>query len=93
MKQATAQHAEVLSQVEQEALLQYSHALQPWEVLDVTHTHEGYLVVVTKAASDEEEEQQLLEKMAQIGTALLLDTGVYILLEHQQEESKDPHCS
>ena len=83
MKQATAQHAEVLSQVEQEALQQYSQALQPWEVLDVTHTHDGYLVVVTKAASDEEE-QRLLEKMAQVGTALLLDTGVYILLEHQQ---------
>ena len=86
MKQAMAQHAEVLSQVEQAALQQYSQALQPWEVLDVTHTHEGYLVVVTQAASDEEEEQRLLEKMAQVGTALLLDTGVYILLEHQQEE-------
>jgi nitrate reductase NapAB chaperone NapD len=92
MKQAAAQHAEVLSQVEQEALQQYSQALQPWEVLDVTHTHEGYLVVVTKAASDEEE-QRLLEKMTQVGTTLLLDTGVYILLEHQQEESKNPHGS
>ena len=84
MKQATVQHSEGLSQVEQEALHQYSQALQPWEVLDVTHTHEGYLVVVTKAASDEEEEKRLLEKMAQVGTTLLLDTGVYILLEHQQ---------
>jgi len=84
MKPATTRQAEVLSQAEQEALRQYSQALQPWEVLDVTHTHEGYLVVVTKTASDEEEEQRLLEKMAQVGTALLLDTGVYILLEHQQ---------
>lgn len=84
MKPATTQQADVLSQVEQEALRQYSQALEPWEVLDVTPTHEGYLVVVTKAASDEEEEQRLLEKMAQVGTTLLLDTGVYILLEHQQ---------
>ena len=52
-------------------------------MLNVTHTHEGYLVVVTKAASDEEEERRLLEKIAQVGTDLLLDTGVYIFLEHQ----------
>jgi hypothetical protein len=74
---------EGLSQTEQQALQQYAAALQPWEVLDVMHTHEGYLVVVTKAASDENEEKKLLKKMAKVGTAVLLDTGVYILLEHQ----------
>jgi len=84
MNPAAVQHAEELSLAEQKALQQYSQALQPWEVLDVMHTHEGYLVVVTQAASDEEEERRLLEKMAWVGTTLLLDTGVYILLEHQQ---------
>ena len=83
MKQVTVQNSEGLSQAEQQALSQYSEALQPWKVLDVTRTHEGYLVVVTKAASDEEEEKRLLEKMARVGTDLLLDTGIYILLEHQ----------
>ena len=83
MRQATIKNPEGLSQAEQQALNQYSEALQPWEVLDVTHTHEGYLVVVTKAVSDEEEERRLLKKMAQVGTDLLLDTGIYILLEHQ----------
>jgi hypothetical protein len=83
MRQIAVQNPEGLSQAEQQVLNQYSEALQPWEVLNVTHTHEGYLVVVTKAASDEEEERRLLEKIAQVGTDLLLDTGVYIFLEHQ----------
>jgi hypothetical protein len=83
MRQTAVQNSEGLSQAEQQALNQYSEALQPWEVLNVTHTHEGYLVVVTKAAADEDEERRLLEKMAQVGTDLLLNTGVYILLEHQ----------
>ena len=83
MRQTAVQTPEGLSQAEQQALDQYTEALRPWEVLDVTHTHEGYLVVVTKAAFDEDEERRLLEKMAKIGTDLLLDTGVYILLEHQ----------
>jgi hypothetical protein len=79
---------EGLSQAEQQALQQYAEALQPWEVVDVTHTHEGYLVVVTTAASDENEEKKLLKKMAKVGTDVLLDTGVYILLEHQQGQSR-----
>ena len=83
MRQTAVRTQEGLSQAEQQALDQYTEALRPWEVLDVTHTHVGYLVVVTKAAFDEEEERRLLEKMAKVGTDLLLDTGVYILLEHQ----------
>ena len=72
-----------LSAAEQRALDRYAAALQPWEVLDVTHTHEGYLVVVTRASATEEEEIALSHKMAEIGTDILLDTGVYVLLEQQ----------
>jgi hypothetical protein len=85
MRQTAVRTQEGLSRAEQQALEQYAEALRPWEVLDVAHTHEGYLVVVTTAASDENEEKRLLEKMAEVGTDVLLDTGVYILLEHQQE--------
>jgi hypothetical protein len=85
MRQTAVQTQEGLSQAEQQALEQYTEALRPWEVLEVTHTHEGYLVVVTKAVCDEDEERRLLEKMAKVGTDLLLDTGVYILLEPQHE--------
>ena len=84
MRQTAIRTPEGLSQAEQQALQQYTEALQPWEVLDVTHTHEGYLVVVTTAASDEHEEKKLFKKMAKVGTEVLLDTGVYFLLEHQQ---------
>ena len=83
MSQATVHTSEGLSQTEQQALRQYAEALRPWEVIEVTHTHEGYLVVVTTAAPDEEKERKLLQKMAKVGTELLLDTGVYILLEPQ----------
>ena len=72
-----------LSAAERKALKRYAEALHPWEVLDVTHTHEGYLVVVTRAAANEEEEITLLQRMAEVGTDLLLDTGVYILLEQR----------
>ena len=72
-----------LSAAEQRALDCYVAALQPQEVLDVTHTHEGYLVVVTRASATEEEEIALSQRMAEIGTDILLDTGVYILLEQQ----------
>ena len=91
MRPTTVRTQDGLSQAEQQALDQYTEALRPWEVLKVTHTHEGYLVVVTTAAGDEEEESRLLEKMAKIGTEVLLDTGVYILLEHQHGESRDPY--
>ena len=83
MKHAAVHTAEGLTQAEQQALQQYAEALRPWEVIEVTHTHEGYLVVVTTAAPDEEKERKLLQKMAKVGTELLLDTGVYILLEPQ----------
>ena len=72
-----------LSSAEREALARYAEALQPWEVLDVTHTHEGYLVVVTRASTNEEEEIALSQRMAEVGTDILLDTGVYILLEQR----------
>jgi hypothetical protein len=72
-----------LSAAEQRALDRYVAALQPQEVLDVTHTHEGYLVVVTGASATEEEEIALSQRMAEVGTDILLDTGVYILLEQQ----------
>jgi hypothetical protein len=85
MRHAAVHTPEGLTQAEQQALQQYAEALQPWEVLNVTHTHEGYLVVVTTAASDEEKERKLLRKMAKVGTEILLDTGVYILLEPQHE--------
>ena len=85
MRHAAVHILDGLSQAEQQALEQYTEALRPWEVLEVTHTHEGYLVVVTKAVGDEDEERRRLEKMAQVGTDLLLDTGVYILLEAQHE--------
>lgn len=85
MRQTAIQTQDGLSQAEQQALEQYTEALRPWEVLEITHTHEGYLVVVTKAVGDEDEERRRLEKMAQVGTDLLLDTGVYILLEAQHE--------
>jgi hypothetical protein len=49
------------------------------------------LVVVTKAASDEHEEKKLLKKMAKVGTDVLLDTGVYILLEHQPGHSQESY--
>jgi hypothetical protein len=88
MRQTAVRTPEGLSQAEQQALQQYVEALQPWEVLAVTHTHEGYLVVVTTAASDENEERKLLKKMAKVGTDVLLDTGVYILLEHQQGQAR-----
>jgi hypothetical protein len=91
MRPTAVRTSEGLSQAEQQALQQYAEALQPWEVLDVTHTHEGYLVVVTKAASDENEEKKLLKKMAKVGTDVLLDTGVYILLEHQQGHSQESY--
>lgn len=81
MRHAAVHISEELSQAEQQALQQYAKALRPWEVLEVTHTHEGYLVVITTAASDEEKERKLLRKMAKVGTEILLDTGVYILLE------------
>ena len=73
-----------LSAAERRALGRYVEALQPWEVLDMTHTHEGYLVVVTRAAT-EEQEIALSQRMAEIGTDILLDTGVYILLEQRSE--------
>lgn len=85
MRHAAVHTSEGLTQAEQQALQQYTKALRPWEVLDVTHTHEGYLVVVTTAAPDEEKEKKLLRKMAKVGTEILLDTGVYILLEPQHE--------
>lgn len=85
MRHAAVHTSEGLTQAEQQALQQYTEALRPWEVLDVTHTHEGYLVVVTTAAPDEEKEKKLLRKMAKVGTEILLDTGVYILLEPQHE--------
>lgn len=85
MRYAAVHISDGLSQAEQQALEHYAEALQPWEVLEVTHTHEGYLVVVTTAVSDEEKERKLLRKMAKVGTELLLDTGVYILLEPQHE--------
>ena len=72
-----------LAAAEQWALDRYVAALQPQEVLDVTHTHEGYLVVVTGASATEEEEIALSQRMAEVGTDILLDTGVYILLEQQ----------
>ena len=83
MTQVALQKSGDLSSTEREALHRYAEALQPWEVLDVTHTHEGYLVVVTQAAASEEEEITLLQRMAEIGTDILLDTGVYILLEQR----------
>lgn len=86
MKYATVRTREGLSQAEQQALGQYAEALKPWKVLDVTYTHEGYLVVITTAASDEERERKLLRKMAKVGTEILLNTGVYILLEPQHEQ-------
>ena len=91
MRPTAVRTPEGLSQAEQHALQQYAEALQPWAVLDVMHTHEGYLVVVTKAASDENEEKKLLKKMAKVGTDVLLDTGVYILLEHQQGQSRESY--
>jgi len=91
MRQIAVRTPEGLSQAEQQALQQYAEALQPWEVVDVTHTHEGYLVVVTTAASDENEERKLLKKMAKVGTDILLDTGVYILLEHKQGQSRESY--
>jgi hypothetical protein len=72
-----------LSATEQQALARYVEVLQPREVLDVTHTHEGYLVVVTRASATEEQEIALSRRMAEIGTDILLDTGVYILLEQR----------
>ena len=56
MRHAAVHTSEGLTQAEQQALQQYAEALRPWEVVEVTHTHEGYLVVVTTAASDEEKE-------------------------------------
>ena len=85
MRQTAVHTQDGLSQAEQQALEQYTEALRPWEVLEVTHTHEGYLVVVTEAVGDEDEERRRLEKMARVGTDLLLDTGVYILLEAHHE--------
>ena len=85
MRHAAVHISDGLSQAEQQALQQYAEALRPWEVLEVTHTHEGYLVVVTTAASDEGKERKLLRKMAKVGTEILLDTGVYILLEPQHQ--------
>ncbi len=89
MRHTAVHTSEGLTQAEQQALQQYAEALRPWEVLEVTHTHEGYLVVVTTAVSDEEKERKLLRKMAKVGTEILLDTGVYILLEPQHEEARD----
>jgi hypothetical protein len=83
MTQVALQKPAELSASERQALDRYVAALQPWEVLDMTHTHEGYLVVVTRASATEEEEIALAQKMAEIGTDILLDTGVYILLEQQ----------
>jgi len=91
MRQIAVRTPEGLSQAEQQALQQYAEALQPWEVVAVTHTHEGYLVVITTAASDETEEKKLLKKMAKVGTDILLDTGVYILLEHKQGQSRESY--
>ena len=72
-----------LSSAEQKALARYAEALRPWEVLDITHTHEGYLVIVARSSANEEEEIALSQRMAEIGTDILLDTGVYILLEQR----------
>lgn len=83
MTQVALQKPVELSSAERKALNHYAEALRPWEVLDVTHTHEGYLVVVTRVSANEEEEIALLQRMAEIGTDILLDTGVYILLEQQ----------
>jgi hypothetical protein len=83
MTQVALQKPTELSASERQALDRYVTALQPWEVLDMTHTHEGYLVVVTKASAIEEEEIALSQRMAEIGTDILLDTGVYILLEQR----------
>ena len=83
MTQVVLQKSVELSAAERKALKQYAEALHPWEVLDVTYTHEGYLVVVTGAPGNEEEEIALLQRMAKVGTDLLLDTGIYILLEQR----------
>lgn len=83
MTHVALQRPAELSAAERQALDRYVEALQPWGVLDVTHSHEGYLVVVTRASATEEEEIALSRRMAEIGTDILLDTGVYILLEQR----------
>ena len=85
MTDVALQHPVGLSAAGQRALDRYVVLLQPGEVLAVTHTHEGYLVVVTSASATEEEEIALSRRMAEIGTDILLDTGIYILLEQQGE--------
>jgi hypothetical protein len=82
MTQVALQNPGGLSSVEQQALSQYAAALQPLEIVDVTHTHEGYLVVRTPASVSEDEASGLYQRMAEVGTDILLETGVYILLEH-----------
>ena len=83
MTHSALQQPAELSAAEREALDRYVAALQSREVLDMTHTHEGYLVVVTRASATEEEEIALSQRMAELGTDILLDTGVYILLEQR----------
>lgn len=82
MTQVASQNPMALSPVEQQALTQYAAALRPLEIVDVIHTHEGYLVVQTPASVSEDEASELYQRMAEVGTDILLETGVYILLEH-----------
>ena len=82
MTHLARQISEGLSAAEQQALSQYTEALRPLEIVDVTHTHEGYLVVRTPAPVSEEEVSGLYQRTAEIGTDVLLETGVYIVLEH-----------
>ena len=82
MTHLARQISEGLSTAEQQALSQYTAALRPLEIGDVTHTHEGYLVVRTPAPVSEEEVSDLYQRTAEIGTDVLLETGVYIVLEH-----------
>jgi hypothetical protein len=76
------QISEDLSAAEQQALSQYTAALRPLEIVDITHTHEGYLVVRIPDPVSEEEVSGLYQRTAEVGTDVLLETGVYIVLEH-----------
>lgn len=82
MTQVALQNPMALSLAEQQALTQYAAALRPLEIVDVIHTHEGYLVVQTPASVFEDEASELYQRMAEVGTDILRETGVYILLEH-----------
>ena len=82
MTHLARQICEGLSAAEQQALSRYTAALRPLEIVDVTHTHEGYLVVRTPAPVSEGEASGLYQRTAEVGTDILLETGVYIVLEH-----------